>query len=198
MNNRRLVCVLLGVWLSAIIVVTLAQQVNLRLADHLVTTPMMPGAHKAIQQFGRGPAAAMLHYQAGEANRTILEIWGVVEILLSAGVFTLLLFGTSVGRIHLSLAAVLILIATGLHLLVTPTIVGVGRGLEFTTDQNLPVQWNQYRTFTGTYSIFVGIKLMILGVLTVLMVVWRGKKVARAAALDLDEIEDTNHRHINR
>ena len=198
MNNRRLVCVLLGVWISALLTLTLVQQLNLRLADQLIASPMVGGAHKAIQQFGRAPAGWMLHYQAGELNRSLLEGWGFVEILISLTVFAILLFGTSVGRVHLSIAALLFFIAAGVHFLVTPTIVGVGRGLEFTLPDALPPQWNQLRTFTGTYSIFVALRVVLLAVLTALMVSWRGKKVSRGSAVDLDEIEDPNHRHVNR
>lgn len=198
MNNRRLVCVLLGVWISALLTVTLVQQLNLRLADQLISSPMVPGAHKAIQQFGRVPAGWMLHYHAGELYRSLLETWGLTEIVLALAVFAILLFGTSVGRTHLSISALLFFIAAGLHFGVTPTIVGVGRGLEFTAPDALPQQWNQLRTFRGTHSIFVGLEFLLLVVLTTLMVVWRGKKVSRATAVDLDEIEDTNHRHVNR
>lgn len=198
MNNRRLVCVLLGAWLSVSLALALVERLNLRLADHLITSPMMGGAHRAIAQFGPGPAAAMLHYQAGESNRAMLETWGLVEIVLGATVFAILLFGTSVGRFHLSLAGFLLLLAAAMHFLATPTIVGVGRGLEFTNPNSSPEQWNQLRTFTTTYSIFVVLKAVVLVVLTALMVAWRGKKVARSASLDLDEVEDSNHRHVNR
>jgi hypothetical protein len=110
---------------------------------------------------------ALLHYQSGEVNRHLFEIWGWVQLGLTCSVFAALLFATNSGRKVLLLAAGSSAMSAILAIFLIPGMVRIGR--ELPAHSTAPVSelrqsfQNMHRAFgafEGT-AVLLGLFLMV-------------------------------------
>jgi hypothetical protein len=159
MNTRRLICTLLGIWIGASLFMAAVAAFSFRLVNELIVNPA-PELAPIFKTLGSEKMRMLARHQAAEFNRSMFENWGLVQILLGLLIFGILLFGTKEGKVVLSLSLFMVLLTTGMHLLVTPSIVGYGRSLDFLSPEKEPELRNRVQVFHNTYSTLEGVKLL--------------------------------------
>jgi hypothetical protein len=168
MNTRRLVCVLLGGWLGAGIFMAVLAAYQFMVVDQVLTHPNSAGAQAILRKLPVEEVRLAMRHQAAESNRAFMDGWGAVQIILGIVVFGLLLFGTSMGKLPLVIAALVTLLTAGNHLLVTPSVVGLERAVEFRAEFDSQSLRSQLRGFQGSYRAIEGVKavglLLLAGV----------------------------------
>src|SRR5512133_2357357 len=130
MHFRRFACLLLGVWLGGIIMMSVVATQNFRTVDRILLDPA-PGAASELKAMGYETAKMLLRWEAGEQNRRLFEISETAQIALAmAGIFVLL-FGSTEGKYALGLALLLLVLVIVQRFLLTPTMVSLGRLVDF-------------------------------------------------------------------
>lgn len=159
MNTRRLVCTLLGIWIGASLFMATVAAFSFRLVNELILNPA-PELLPYFKVLGAEKMRVLARYQAAEFNRNLFEGWGIAQILLGLLIFGILLFGTKEGKLILGLSLFMVLLTTGMHLLVTPSIVGYGRSLDFVAPEKEPEMRNRVGAFHNAYSTLEVVKLL--------------------------------------
>jgi len=157
-------------WLGASLFMAAVAAFSFRLVNELLLNPAVELA-PYLKVLGAEKMRVLARYQAAEFNRALFEGWGLTQILLGLLIFGILLFGTKEGKLILSISLFMVLISTGMHLLVTPSIVGYGRSLDFVSPDKEPELRNRVKAFHNAYSTLEGVK--ILCGLTLLVIFFR-------------------------
>lgn len=185
MNTRRIICTLIGMWMGACIFMAAVAAYSFRNVNELITNPAAELA-PVFKVLGAEKMRMIARYQAAEFNRGMFEGWGLVQILLGLIIFGLFLFGTKEGKITLGLSLFMVLLSAGMHLLVTPSIVGYGRSLDFVAqDKELDLR-RRVQTFHTTYSSLEVVKLLT-GTTILVMLYREGRRRSSRAGEDAYE-----------
>ncbi len=182
MHMRRLACLLLGMWLagSAYLGVVAAQ--NFLTVDRLLREPISSRASAGVERLG-GPEQARLflrHY-VGEQNRFYFQAWEVAQLVLGGSLFLLLLFGTHESKIVLLLVLAMLLLVSFVHFGVTPSLVGLGRELDFTPPEPVSPLRKQFQSRHVLYSTLELVKVGVGLALAVMLVAGHAPRRPQAA-----------------
>lgn len=168
---------------------------NFKIVDQLLERPTSSLAAKQFQSMGYTQARLMMRHQAGEVNRYFFETWGWVQALMGAVVVGLLVFEVRSRwlRWMLGVAGAMLLLVLINQVVVTPTIVGVGRILDFNGPDKMLAERARFDSFHRAYSTLEIVKL-VLGVgLLVMLSMHQGRR--RRTGLDtIDEPDETVQR----
>ena len=161
MNVRRLLSLLLGIWLGASLLLIFVATENFRVANRAVTKP--PDALAGyIKTAGAEPVRQILRYQASEANRTLFDVWGVAQFATALIIFLMVLFGTSSGRFPVFLALAITVLVGIMHWLVTPQISAASRLLDFVPVHELNSERARLQSIHNIYSTMEVVKLLLV------------------------------------
>jgi len=199
MNNQRLACILLGAWLNGSLFLAAVVFGNFKVADRLLLTPVLPGAAKAMETLGSVDARYLLRHQVGEINRALFEYWGLAQLAIGLLLFCLLLFGTTVSKKTLGVSFFMVLLVVASQFAVMPSIVGLGRAVEFSDSTKFPSQRRQLDAIQGVYSTFEVLKVLTglgLGGLLVFGRTERKRKGRRSN--DVNRVDHADHSRVDR
>jgi hypothetical protein len=198
MRLRRFACLLLGMWIGGSIFMALVATQNFRSVDRLLEAPAAQ-ASRQIQSMGWETARTFLRYQVSEQNRFYFEHWELAQLLLGAGLFLLLLFGTSVGRGELALSISMMLVVAVMHWLLTPNIVSLGRQIDFVAREVASPERSRFWTFHAAYSTLEIVKLLFgLGLAGMLLISTRSRRRDAGIRDQVDAVNHADHGHIDR
>lgn len=192
MDSRRFTTFLLGIWLGCSLFMTALAIVNFKIVEQLLERPTIPAAAKQFQSMGYTQARLMMRHQAGEVNRYFFETWGWTQAVLGLAVLGLLVFEVRSRwlRWMLGLAGGMLILVLVNQLAVTPTIVGLGRILDFNGPDKLSAERARFWNFHSAYTTLEVVKMLLGVALLVLMSIQQGRR--RRTGLDtLDEPEET-------
>jgi|HubBroStandDraft_6_1064221.scaffolds.fasta_scaffold946715_2 hypothetical protein len=168
---------------------------NVAAADRLLLAPNSYAA-AYLKTLGRTPLTPLTHYLANEQNRSLLEIWGVMQIVLGALFFCFLLFGTRLGKFPLVVALLMLLIVIGERVGLTPELALVGQHNDFNLD---PSQ----RARRASDALNYGYKMaecakFALGAVAAIFLIWQENRRSLHSRNQVDMIDKADYRHINR
>lgn len=156
----------LGAWLAETVGLWIAVSQNFALVDRLLEG----GAaefNRRVALLDPETARQVLRYFASEVNRLYFEIWNLVQIALGAAAI-LLVYRSNLGRAPLILAGIALGIVLLLAIVVTPTIIRIGRSLDFLLRQPPPAEVATFGAWHGAYMLLDFVKALLLGALVVL------------------------------
>jgi hypothetical protein len=157
---------LLGAWMLGTIAMALVALENFYTVDRLLNTlpnaTFERGVHSLDAADG-GSAREFLRYLSSELNRLFFMAWGVAEVALGS-VLVALVWALPDRRLRWAVVGMLGLTVV-LTFLVTPSIISVGRGLDFVPRDPAPPELSTFGLLHAAYTIGDAIKLaMGLGV----------------------------------
>jgi hypothetical protein len=196
MHFRRLVCLLLGAWLAGSAVMALVATQNFRAVDRLLLNPT-PAASQEIRAMGRDSARMLFRWQAAEQNRILFEIWETSQLALGMTVFFVLLFASTESKWSLGLALAMLIVVIMERLILTPMLVGLGRLIDFVPPNVRSVERIK---FTVLHSGYAGMEILkcVLGLILAGKLMLRGRHRSGQTAGDVDVIDKSYNRHVNR
>ncbi|MBY0503551.1 MAG: hypothetical protein K2X03_06570 [Bryobacteraceae bacterium] len=199
MNNQRLACILLGAWLSGSLILAAIAVGNFRITDRILLTPGASGAAKALETLGSVEARYLLRYQTGEINRALFEYWGLAQLGLGLLLFFLLLFGTLASKKTLIVSFALVVLVAVNQFAIMPSIIGLGRAVEFSDSTKFPSHRKQLEAMHGLYATFEALKVLTgLGLAGLLVLSRTDRKRRGSRTPKLDTVNHTDHSHVNR
>lgn len=195
MHSRRIACLLLGLWVGAGLWMQWMAVQNAKAAETLLERPG-PSAAAYFKTIDLAKASQLAHYLAAEQNRSLYEIWGDVQIAVSALFFFLLLFGTRMGKFSLALALLLFLIALGERLVMTPGMETVGRATDFAVNLS-------HRAHVATAVVSYGYQVAetskwILAAAMAGLLIWQRSARSLNSRDEFNVVDKANYRHIDR
>jgi hypothetical protein len=130
MHSRRLVCLLLGIWIGGAALAAWAAAVAARSPERLIKEPAAPAARVELKNLGQGAARAF-RYQAAEQNRVLAEDWGRAQLMIGTALFLFLLFGTAERKGLLALALAMLILTAIQRFLLAPEMDALGRVMDY-------------------------------------------------------------------
>lgn len=129
-HSMRLAACLLGMWLGGLLVVGLAIPSGFRAVDSIVRDPD-PEAQKLITKLGAADARILMRHAVSTGNRQFFYLWGTAQLTLAGLLLAYLVFGTSTGRVSLTLSGLMFLLSLWMMFWLIPQVDQVSRMLDF-------------------------------------------------------------------
>jgi hypothetical protein len=196
MHFRRFACLLLGAWLAGIVVVALVATQNFRTVDRILLEPN-PGAAQELKTIGHDMARMLLRWEAGEQNRRLFEIWETAQLVMAMGMFFVLLFGSTEGKYSLGLCLLLLAIVILQRFFLTPMMVSLGRLIDFIPESARSPDRVKFQVLHMGYAGFEAFKCLVCLLLSGKLLM-RSRRKSSQAAGDIDVVDKTYNRHVNR
>jgi hypothetical protein len=202
MHIRRLVSVFLGSWLMGLFLVNYIAGTNVSTTKYVTENPPK-AAQAAMTAAGPTNAAELMQYAASENNRSMVENWEWVQIVLGLALATSLPFALRLKWSYVAAASVMLIIVIGQKALITPHVIGLGRALDFTVPGAAPDEMQRQQSSLNTLqNLHIGLDIAkgLIGItLTGALLTFRLKSVSGARLLKHTNIvDDPNHSHIDR
>lgn len=196
MPTRRLASFLLGLWLGGSVFMTFVATQNFASVDRLLNSPD-PAAAKMIRTLGLENARMLLRHQVAEQNRFYFESWEWSQIALGIALVVTLFFASKGNLWVLGFSLAMLILVIFVRVMVTPEITGLGRGIDFVPKGVPSPARDQFWRFHAAYS---GIEVMklIIGVGLVGYLFWHRAKRKSRGRREVDEVDDADHRHVDR
>ena len=193
MHYRRIVCLLLGVWLGGGILMAWygARSFGTVGAIMAQSNPAFVAQTQAL-----GPAATrlVLRYAVAEQNRWLFRSWENMQVCLAVLFFCYLLFGTMEGKFSLSVMLVMLVLTLIQRLWISPELGITGRTLEYLPGdlaaQERAKFWLLHNAYLAVEALKFGLGL-ILGAM-----VMSGRRSVDPLN-QFNMIDKANHRHVN-
>lgn len=193
MHYRRIVCLILGLWLGGGILMAWFGARSFQSVKRVMneSNPVF-----AVQTRPLGPATTrmILRYQIAEENRFLFQHWEYMQLILGVFFFSYMLFGTLEGKFSLVLALTM-LVLTGLQRFgISPELGNVGKTLDYVPADMASAErakfWLLHGAYLGCEALKYGMALVLLA-----LVMRRGRSVDSVNKLNM--VDKANHRHVN-
>ncbi len=182
MHFRRLAAMLMGAWLAGSVLVMLFTSRNLETVSEVIDRPAKEAIDTSIK-LQSSDWRLMLNYHASEVNRWITSNWEIAELCLGVAVFLAVFFSPGGKHSVLLLCVMMIAITVFLHWFMTPQIERIGRSVQFVGPGVVSVARDRLRSLETGYWTGLMVKL-ILGLLTALLLLGRGRRRHRESDVD--------------
>jgi hypothetical protein len=201
MHTRRLIMLLLGLWLGASV---LMDWISIGGTDTIPASfdsarqrePIM------VRTIGEGPVRELLRYQTAELNRHHTYFWGFAQIGMGVVLVLTVLFATNGNKPGLILSSAMLLLVMGMQFAVVPAMLEQDRALDFAVGDVS----RERAAFAGSRNTYMGMEVMKLfaglGLAGVLLYRERGGtsgSTRRRRRLDkIDVVDYANHGRVDR
>lgn len=182
MHVSRLVCLLLGAWIAGSLFMYAVATQNFRSVERTIERDE-PGSREAIHLLG-GPemTRVFLRHHVGEQNRFYFVAWEHAQLVLGLALLLLLVFASHQRKRVIAICALMLLLVAVMRFSVTPSIIALGRELDFLPAGQDSVIRNQFKAWHSAYAALEVAKL-VLGVAVSAMLV-AGNGARRRAVED--------------
>ena len=150
----------MGVWLAGSLLFALVATENFYTIDRLLEASPNPAFRELIADAGRSESRELLRYLSSELNRLYFQIWSVVQVVL--GVLTLGLVSKLPrgARAKWGVVAMLgILLLLGAW--ITPSILSIGRSLDFVPRDPPPPSLRTFGILHAAYTVLEFFKFVV-------------------------------------
>ena len=156
--RKQWALVALGAWIAGSVCTSIVATENFYTIDRLLAARANPAFASAVDRLGSVEARDFLRYLSSELNRLYFQLWNVAQIVIGAFV----LWATA-GSITLVKRGVLVMLAIVALMLVylTPSIVSLGRSLDFVPRDPAPPGMSRFWILHAAYTSLEMFKLVL-------------------------------------
>jgi hypothetical protein len=177
--------VVMGAWLMGTVCTSVVATENFYTIDHLLAASPNSSFTAAVQQLGQPQARELLRYLSSELNRLYFQMWNVAQLVLGGLVLWLVAGSTQQdpARARRAVRGVVAMLAIVVTMLVwlTPSIVSLGRSLDFVPRDPAPGGMQRFWMLHAAYTSLEMLKL-IVGVVITWSIVNTGVNSTRRSA----------------
>jgi hypothetical protein len=168
MHTRRLVTLILGLWIGLTFAMFFVATQNFRGVDRLLEAPVKDAA-MTVQTLGKGPSRMFLRHQVSELNRFYFEWFSIAQIALAILLGLALLFSTNGNKVMMGVALSITLLVVFQKIWLVPEITFLGRSIDFVPADEASPARSRFGSFHAAYSTSEVIKLLMLAGIAVKM-----------------------------
>jgi hypothetical protein len=170
--KRRWALVVMGAWVMGSICTSIVATENFYTVDRLLAGQSSAAFTAMVEKLGQPGARELLRYLSSELNRLYFQMWNVAQIVLGAGALWLVAasdgqdrarprragpFETAAVKGILAMLAIVVLMLVYL----TPTIVSLGRELDFVPREPAPPGMSRFWVLHAAYTSLEMMKLAV-------------------------------------
>jgi hypothetical protein len=196
MLSRRFACLLLGMWLAGILLMTWVDWERLRSVDGVLNDGNA-AASVHLKALSPEDAHMLLAYQANEQARWYQRVWENVQLLWGAFFFAFLLFGTREGKLALALSLGMLVLVIAERFLLSPEMTGLGRIIDFVRADLHSPERNEYWVLRNTYRMVELVKLGTGCMLATVLLAGSTRR-SRDPWQEVHVVDKANYGHIDR
>jgi hypothetical protein len=158
----------MAIWLTGSVFITVIATQNFFTVDRLVENPPN-GAFQSLVVGMESPSAReLLRYLSSELNRLYFQYWNLVQ--LPVGIIALRLVSPIPGSKHATWGiAAMLFVVLFLMVFITPSMLTIGRALDFVPRDPVPQKLRTFGLLHVTYAVFTLINF-VLGILVTLWI----------------------------
>jgi hypothetical protein len=168
--KQRWALVVMGAWLMGTVCTSVVATENFYTIDRLLAGSPNRTFTAAVQQLGQPQARELLRYLSSELNRLYFQMWNVAQLALGGLVLWLVVGSRQQhpARARREVGGVLAMLAIVVAMLVwlTPSIVSLGRSLDFVPRDPPPPGLQRFWVLHAAYTSLEMLKLTIGVVIT--------------------------------
>lgn len=157
---------------------------NFGTVDRILAAPPQQAA-QMFQTLGPENARVLLRYAAGQQNQLFFTSWELAEIALGVLLTAILLLSIK-SRLMAGMMGAMVIIALFQHFQVTPAMIHLGEQIEFGGSGSAT---NQFYRLHGLYGGLEVVKLVLLGIVSVLLLF--GRRAKSAEPVEATPVEST-------
>ena len=193
MQYRRIVCLILGLWLGGGLIMAWYGARSFQTPDRVINQAN-PGFALQTKPLGHAVTRAVLRHQIADENRWLFQSWENMQLLIGVFFFCYLLFGTMEGKVTLLLALVMLVLTAIQRIGVSPTLGALGSSLDYLPPDTVS---GERAKFWMLHSVYVGMELakLGLGIIVCAMVLRRSRTVDPMNQFNM--ADSAKHRHVN-
>jgi len=141
----------MGAWLMGTVFLWVVATENFRRVDTVLGSPHSE-FHQRLEPLPAGEARVVLRFLASELNRFYFAVWGWSQLILG-GVVLILSWRLSVDRLDLGLVGAMWVLSAILTLWVMPSIIEIGRQVDFIPRSPPPPQMDAFWRYHLAYTL---------------------------------------------
>jgi hypothetical protein len=193
MQYRRVVCLILGLWLGGSLVMAWFGARSFQTPERLLNESN-PGFILQTRPMGHAATRAVLRHAVADQNRWLFQSWELMQIGIGVLLFTYLLFGTMEGKFTLLLSLLMLILVAVQRIAISPTLGSLGNTLDYMSADTVV---SERAKFWMLHSAYIGVELgkLGLGLIVCALVLRRSRSVDPLNQFDM--IDKANHRHVN-
>src|SRR3954454_19657853 len=193
MHYRRILCLLLGLWLGGGIVMAWFGARSFQTV-HRVMNQSNPVFALQTRPLGQANTRMVLRYQIAEENRFLFQNWEYMQIALGVFFFSYMLFGTLENKFSLGLALLMVILTGVERFGISSELGSIGKTLDYVPADAVNAErakfWMLHSAYLGCEALKYGVGLVLLAT-----VMRRGRVVDPVNKFDM--VDKAKHRHVN-
>jgi hypothetical protein len=193
MHYRRIVALLLGLWLGGALVMAWFGARSFQTVNRVMNASN-PVFAVQTRPLGQANTRLVLRHAIAEENRYLFQTWEYMQLILGIGFFSYLLFGTLEGKFSLGLALALLLITAVQRFGLSTELGNLGKTLDY-LPRDIAVA--ERAKFWLLHSAYLGAEALKFAVALVLLTVVLRKTRSVDSVNKFDMVDKANHRHVN-
>jgi len=159
---------LMAIWLTGSVFIAVVATQNFFTVDRLVANPPNEAFQSLVVGMESPSARELLRYLSSELNRLYFQYWNLVQ--LPVGIIALRLVRPIPGSKHATWGiAAMLFVVLFLMVFITPSMLTIGRALDFVPRDPIPSKLRTFGLLHVTYSVFTLINF-VLGILVTLWI----------------------------
>jgi hypothetical protein len=193
MHYRRIVALLLGLWLGGELVMAWFGARSFASVDRTMngSNPIFAVQTRPL---GHTTTRMVLRYQIAEENRYLFQGWEYMQLILGAAFFSYLLFGTLENKFTLALALGLLLLTGVQRFGISSELGAIGKTLDYLPPE---IANGERARFWLLHSAYLGVEALKIAVAGVLLSVVLRRTRSVDPVNQFDMVDKANHRHVN-
>jgi hypothetical protein len=193
MHYRRIVCLILGLWMGGGLVTAWFGARSFQTVDRVMNQGN-PGFALQTKPLGHTVTRMVLRHEVAEQNRWLFQSWENMQIVIGVFFFGYLLFGTMEGKFTLLLAFLMLIVVAVQRIGLSPALATLGSSLDYLPADSVATERAK---FWMIHSAYIGMELakLGLGIIVCALVLRRARSVDPLNQFNM--VDKANHRHVN-
>ena len=193
MHYRRIVCLILGLWMGGGLVMAWFGARGFQTVER-VMNQSNPGFALQTKPLGPSVTRTVLRHAVAEQNRWLFQSWESMQIVIGVFLFGYLLFGTMEGKFTLLLALLMLIVVAVQRIGLSPAMATLGGGLDYLPGDSVATERARFWMLHGAY-IALELTKLSLGIIVCALVLRRAHSVDPLNQFNM--VDKANHRHVN-
>ena len=158
-RSQVLAVAILGAWIMSTLCMWFAATRSFATVERVMKGDQ-PQFVEITKPLGESNTRMVVRHMASEINRTLFQGYGVLQLVLGALLFLLVLRQTPRHSLDIGLVATMLVLSVILILVITPMVTSVGRSIDFLPRNPPPPIMPRFWMLHGAFTSLDGLKLL--------------------------------------